>query len=104
MARVTVFYWDLDKTDRDDRWEASMGNFIGSDKFKRVASFETDNSDPKAAAEDAFELFNIGDRCGKRVRSMSCGDVAVVEAGDEETTLICKPVGFEELEGFEAPA
>jgi hypothetical protein len=38
-----------------------------------------------------FEQFNIGDRCGLRIRSMSVGDQVTI--GD--VTYLCKPVGWD---------
>lgn len=93
MARVTIFYWSVDRTDRDERWDASRGKFVGSDKFDFIASYESENVG-KYAAEEAFEIFNIGDSKGiEGIRSMSCGDIAVVDG----VPMLCKTVGFDPL-------
>jgi len=50
--------------------------------------------------DDLFEKFNVGDREGLRIRSMSVGDI--VEIGDRR--FICKSAGWAEIiDGKEHP-
>lgn len=56
---------------------------------------------PEAAASDVFTALNADDRAnGRYERSLSVGDVVVLEADDNPahvTRLACEPVGWREV-------
>jgi len=92
MTKLTIYYVDFEKTNRDDRWDASMGKFIGVDKITKIGTYEAKNDENPLY--EAFEEFNIGNRGGYRVRSMSVGDVVVWNG----TAYICAGAGWDKLE------
>jgi hypothetical protein len=91
-TNVDIYYLDYTRTDRDDRWEASKGEFIGMDKYTKVASFQTDAHDKEDAAEKVFEVFN-GEQKPRGIRSLSVGDIVEVEG----QKLLCLNVGWKQI-------
>lgn len=92
MKKFEIYYLDWDKTDRDERWEATMrGAFVGVDKYTRVGTYEAESDTPFI---EIFEEFNIGNRGGYPVRSMSVGDILVAEG----VAYLCAQAGWETLD------
>lgn len=62
--------------------------------YTLVATLEVEETEPVAVLESLFERFNIGDRAGLRVRSMSVRDVVEIFGIRYE----CKGAGWERVE------
>lgn len=91
MQTMTIYYVDPDKANRDDRWDASLGKFIGEDKLTKVATYEATTENP---LDEVFQEFNIGCRGGYPVRSMSVGDVVTMN----NQAFLCAPAGWKEVD------
>lgn len=114
--KATIYYVDFDKTDRDQRWDAGEGKLLPPECFTRVASVEIPSCfSPRAdlkedwrlkVCEVLFAYFNgqnssnnVGrvERCVANMRSMSVGDVIMLEG--EPGLFLCDRVGFRPAEG-----
>jgi hypothetical protein len=49
------------------------------------------------ALEALFEKFNVGDRGGLKIRSMSVGDMVLLKDGENSAKFICKSFGWKNL-------
>jgi len=65
--------------------------FEDGGSYTLVATLGVEEAEPVAVLEDLFEQFNVGDRGGLRVRSMSVRDVVELNGVRYE----CKPAGWE---------
>ena len=69
-------------------------DYNGGTYYKTVAKVEVSDQDPfPVVLESLFEQFNIGDRAGLRIRSLSVGDVVCLTSG----LYRCEPVGWQKL-------
>jgi hypothetical protein len=108
---VHLIYFDWNRLEALGREEGraswltlvTCGEYVGDahpEVYETVYETTGDGDDPEAICNHLFEQFNIGDRGGLRVRSMSVGDV--VEVGDRR--FICKGIGWAEIiDGQERP-
>lgn len=80
----------------DDRkllCEVMFGKVLEDNPEYYDTVFEGETDDPTKLPDELFERFNIGDRGGKHVRSMSVGDLVIFEDG---RAVVCAPVGWKE--------
>lgn len=61
--------------------------------YTLVATLEVKDADPMEALELLFKQFNVGDRAGLRIRSMSVRDVVELDGVCYE----CKGAGWEKV-------
>lgn len=90
---INVYYISYDKTDADERWAAQKGMLLPVDKFDLVSTYQDTAESVLDVLDQAFQKFNIGDRDGKRIRSMSVGDVVQVDG----TSFLCQMTGWHEV-------
>jgi hypothetical protein len=76
------------------------GFVTGSQFYMLVHEGDAPTRTQGATADYLFERFNIGDRAGLPVRSMSVGDIILFGCGQ---ALVCKPVGWEALDSSRNP-
>lgn len=66
----------------------------GEPEYETVAKVEVSDGDPfPVVLESIFEQFNIGDRAGLRIRSLSVGDVVCLPSG----LYKCESMGWQKL-------
>jgi hypothetical protein len=99
--QIKIFYVDFDKTDRDQRWDASRGETLPEGCYTKVDDRELH---PSRAQDTELEVCEsvfcrmqgegddppVTNTKGERIRSMSVGDL--VQIGD--SYYICDRVGF----------
>lgn len=106
--KATVVYANWDLIDRDTRLDVvGEGQVLDGqpELYKKVHTFEYVNGPvgPYDACEEMFALFNMpnGLQEKKRVRSMSVGDVVVLDLDNGQTEVfVCARAGFEEVSGL----
>lgn len=102
MSVVTIFHHNNPRDARVFGYEQA-----GPATVTRVFEYSTEHTDPIAAAEEAFRLFNVGDDPDfgtpdpraiayrrPRNRSLSVGDVVMLRTGDSEVFLACESIGW----------
>lgn len=81
-------YMDVTMRGKDHQWW--MPKDMYEDIWSREFPFVQKEDDPTILGE-LFEQFNIGDHGGTRCRSMSVGDIVVID----DRRYVCKPIGWE---------
>jgi len=103
--KATVVYANWDQIDRDTRLDVvGEGQVLDGqpELYSQVHVFEYHNGPvgPFDACEEMYALFNMpgGLQEKKRVRSMSVGDVVVLNLDNGQTEVyVCASCGFEEV-------
>lgn len=103
--KATVYYVSWAKTTSDERADALAGDLLAGDKFIRAVWVDVpDNAclgDRLLACEFMFRMLSSPSR-PEKLRSMSVGDVVVLDGG-ESGTFLCDSAGFRLVEGWEPP-
>lgn len=106
--KATVIYANWDQIDRDTRLDVvGEGQVLDGqpELYSKVHVYEYVNGPvgPYDACEEMYALFNMpnGLQNKKSVRSMSVGDVVVIDFDNGTTeAFVCAWAGFEEVSGL----
>jgi hypothetical protein len=108
MTEITISIWHNVRTDPDGRHLAMLDGYTPGDPMVRVFTYQTQprGRAPEQIAEDAFAAFNghpsdaegaalAGEYYGRRLRSLSKGDVVTAD----EIALAVAGVGWTPVRG-----
>jgi hypothetical protein len=103
MNHATVIYPDWRRlSENEDRGfdVMSNGSLTEPELYEVIASVDyPDDVKDDEVLGSLFERFNIGDHGGTSCRSMSIGDVVLVERNDFKAEgYICKPIGWDRID------